>query len=146
MLVQRDIVRRDADRLRGESRGLAQRAVAQKTASRELCEQLSALHRRAPILRCLHLRGASDRALDRDQRRLIREKIRTRELPRGGCRSMLTGRGTGVDCDGCQRPITETDRLVEADFVDGQSLFLHFACFRDWCVEADAPIISADPS
>jgi hypothetical protein len=83
--------------------------------------------------------------MDADLRRIIREKIRTRELPRGGCRSMLTGPGTGVDCDGCERPIEETDRLVEADFIDGQNLFLHFVCFRDWCVEAEAPIIRPDP-
>src|SRR5262245_53577973 len=119
MLSRHARTRWDARRLRRQSGYLVRKARAQATRCRQLCAELTGLHLSAPALRSLHLRGGSGGAIGVDVRRMIREKIRTRALPDGGCRSMLTSHGTGVECAGCDQMITEADRLVEADFIDG---------------------------
>jgi hypothetical protein len=66
-------------------------------------------------------------------RQLIRQRIQTGHLPRGG-RTIEVWRGPGFEqtCDGCGRTITHahTMRLICAD--DWRAVRLHDDCFLLW--------------
>ena len=70
-----------------------------------------------------------------DLRNGIREKIRAGTLPKEHCRKTWHGRGTGVICVACERPIRATEVEVECDLPSGGTIRLHLTCYDVWARE-----------
>jgi hypothetical protein len=65
----------------------------------------------------------------------IRQSILAGQLPKEHCHATWYGKGTGLLCDGCDRPITPDEVEVECDLPDGGMVRLHRQCYDVWTRE-----------
>lgn len=77
-----------------------------------------------------------ERDMPAPDRPTITAKLRRGYLPAELPNRTREGRwGSGRLCTVCDRPMSETDIEVEADFLDGRTLCFHRPCFAAWHAE-----------
>jgi|RhiMetdeSRZDD1v2_1073273.scaffolds.fasta_scaffold219630_2 hypothetical protein len=62
--------------------------------------------------------------------RAVQERVASGRLPRVEPRILWLGRGTGLECDGCGEPVTDSEGEIEIE-VDGTYRF-HAICMKVW--------------
>jgi hypothetical protein len=75
-------------------------------------------------------------------RRMVRQRLAERTLPRTTPRRVWGGAGLGLPCSICELPVTADQSELQVEFADDhqdapmlQVLHLHTACFAVWELE-----------
>jgi hypothetical protein len=87
-----------------------------------------------------------------DLRRMVRQRVADRTLPRTRPRRAWGGSGLGLLCDVCDLPVTADQSELQVEFADDhqdapmlRALHLHTVCFAIWELErTDGPGPSAE--